>query len=131
LWSRWKIEPRRASGKPFLAKKTSAQGNKAGSATVDNQGGISRFMRQDFEGIQIMTIRTRVALGISAAALTLSLALAPAAFAADDTMSKDGMKKDTMSKDGMKKGTMSKDSMSKDTMSKDGMKKDDGMMKKN
>jgi pentapeptide MXKDX repeat protein len=81
-----------------------------------------------------MTIRTRVVLGISAAALSFSLALAPAAFA--DDMSKDGMKKDTMSKDGMKKDTMSKDgmkkdTMSKDSMSKDGMKKDDGMMKKN
>jgi pentapeptide MXKDX repeat protein len=86
------------------------------------------------KGIQTMTIRTRIALGISAAALSFSLALAPAAFA--DDMSKDGMKKETMSKDGMKKDTMSKDSMSKDSMSKDsmskdGMKKDDGMMKKN
>jgi pentapeptide MXKDX repeat protein len=82
-----------------------------------------------------MTIRTRIALGVSAAVLSLGLALSPAAFAQDkmgkddgmmkkDTMSKDGMKKDTMSKDGMKK-----DTMSKDTMSKDGMKKDDGMKK--
>jgi pentapeptide MXKDX repeat protein len=79
-----------------------------------------------------MTIRTRVALAISAAALSFGLTLAPAAFA--DDMSKDGMKKETMSKDGMKKDTMSKDSMKKDTMSKDsmskdGMKKDDGMKK--
>ncbi|MCK1477744.1 pentapeptide MXKDX repeat protein [Bradyrhizobium sp. 197] len=82
-----------------------------------------------------MTIRTRIALGVSAAVLSLGLAMSPAAFAQDkmgkddgmmkkDTMSKDGMKKDTMSKDGMKK-----DTMSKDTMSKDGMKKDDGMKK--
>ena len=56
-----------------------------------------------------MTINTRLALGLSAAALSLSLALAPA-------FAEDSMKKD----DGMKK----------DTMSKDGMKKDDGMMKK-
>jgi len=77
-----------------------------------------------------MTIRTRIALGISAAALSFSLALAPAAFA--DDMSKDGMKKETMSKDGMKKDAMTKDDgMKKDHMSKDGMKKDDGMMKKN
>ena len=85
-----------------------------------------------------MTIRTRIVLGISAAALSLGLALTPAAFAQDKMGKDDGMmKKDTMSKDGMKKDTMSKDAMSKDdgmkkdTMSKDGMKKDDGMMKKN
>ena len=82
-----------------------------------------------------MTIRNRVALGVSAAVLSLGLALAPAAFAQDkmgDKMGKDdGMKKDTMSKDNMKKDSMSKDSMSKDSMSKDGMKKDDNMMKKN
>jgi len=82
-----------------------------------------------------MTIRTRVALGVSAAVLSLGLALAPAAFAQDkmgDKMGKDdGMKKDTMSKDNMKKDSMSKDSMSKDSMSKNGMKKDDNMMKKN
>lgn len=83
-----------------------------------------------------MTIRTRIVLGVSAAALSLGLALSPAAFA-QDKMGKDAgmMKKDTMSKDGMKKDTMSKDAMSKDdgmkkdTMSKDGMKKDDGMKK--
>ena len=77
-----------------------------------------------------MTISNRIALGISAAALSLSLVLAPAAFAQDKMGKDDGMKKDTMSKDGMKKD----DAMKKDTMSKDGMKKDDGMkdgMKKN
>ncbi|AWM01175.1 pentapeptide MXKDX repeat protein [Bradyrhizobium amphicarpaeae] len=80
-----------------------------------------------------MTIRTRIVLGVSAAAISLGLALAPAAFAQDKMGKDDGMmKKDTMSKDGMmKKDTMSKDDgMKKDTMSKDGMKKDDGMMKK-
>jgi len=73
-------------------------------------------------------------LGVSAAALSLGLALSPAAFAQDKMGKDDGMmKKDTMSKDGMmKKDTMSKDDgMKKDHMSKDGMKKDDGMMKKN
>lgn len=79
-----------------------------------------------------MTIRTRIVLGVSAAALSLGLAFAPAAFAQDKMGKDDGMmKKDTMSKDGMKKDSMSKDSMKKDHMSKDGMKKDDGMMKKN
>ncbi|TQF41750.1 pentapeptide MXKDX repeat protein [Bradyrhizobium sp. UNPF46] len=81
-----------------------------------------------------MTIRTRIVLGVSAAALALGLALSPAAFAQDKMGKDDGMmKKDTMSKDGMmKKDTMSKDDgMKKDNMSKDGMKKDDGMMKKN
>lgn len=77
-----------------------------------------------------MTIRTRIVLGVSAAALSLGLALSPAAFAQDKMGKDDGMKKDTMSKDGMKKDTMSKDDgMKKDTMSKDGMKKDDGMKK--
>lgn len=68
-----------------------------------------------------MTIRTRIVLGVSAAALSLGLALAPAAFAQDKMGKDDGM---------MKKDTMSKDGMKKDHMSKDGMKKDDGMMKK-
>jgi pentapeptide MXKDX repeat protein len=68
-----------------------------------------------------MTISTRIALGISAAALSLSLALTPVAFAQDSMKKDDGMKKDSMSKD---------DGMKKDAMSKDGMKKDDGMMKK-
>lgn len=81
-----------------------------------------------------MTISTRIALGISAAALSLGLALTPVAFAQDAMKKDDGMmKKDTMSKDeGMKKDSMSKDTMSKDAMKKDGgmMKKDDGMMKK-
>lgn len=79
-----------------------------------------------------MTILTRIALGIPAAALSLGLALAPAAFAQDKMGKDDAMKKETMSKDHMKKGTMSKDDgMKKDATSHDGMKKDDGMMKKN
>jgi pentapeptide MXKDX repeat protein len=72
-----------------------------------------------------MTIRTRIALGVSAAVLSLGLALAPAAFAQDKMGKDDSMKKDTMSKDAMKKD----DGMKKDTMSKDGMKKDDAMKK--
>jgi len=72
-----------------------------------------------------MTISTRIALGVSAAVLSLSLALAPAAFAQDKMGKDDGMKKDTMSKDAMKKD----DGMKKDAMSKDAMKKDDGMKK--
>jgi pentapeptide MXKDX repeat protein len=94
-------------------------------------GGIRRFQRQLSEDFLVMTIRNRVALGISAAAVAFSLALAPSAFAQDKMGKDDAMKKDTMSKDGMKKDSTSKDSMSKDHMSKDGMKKDDGMMKKN
>jgi pentapeptide MXKDX repeat protein len=70
-----------------------------------------------------MTISNRIVLGVSAAVLSLSLALAPAAFAQDSMKKDDGMKKDGMMKkdDGMKKDSM----MKKD----DGMKKDD-MMKK-
>ena len=66
---------------------------------------------------------SRLSLGISAAILSLGLALAPAAFAQDKMGKDDGMKKEGMMKkdDGMKKdGMMKKD---------DGMKKD-GMMKK-
>ena len=73
-----------------------------------------------------MTISTRIALGVSAAALSLTLAFAPAAFAQDSMKKDDGMKKDSMMKkdDGMKKEGMTK----KD----DGMmmKKGGGMMKK-
>jgi len=53
-----------------------------------------------------MTISTRVALGISAAALSFSLALAPVAFAQDAMKKDDGMAKKgdgMMKKDGMSK----------------------------
>ena len=73
-----------------------------------------------------MSIGTRIAFGLSVATFSVSLVLAPAAFAQDKMGKDDGMKKDTMSKDGM----MKKDTMSKDTMSKDSMKKGDGMMMK-
>ena len=72
-----------------------------------------------------MNINTRIALAVSSAVVSLSLALAPAAFAQDKMGKEDGMKKDSMSKDTMKKD----DGMKKDTMSKDSMKKDDGMKK--
>ena len=67
-----------------------------------------------------MTISTRFALGLSAAVLSLSLALAPASFAQDKMGKDDGMKKDSMSKGAMKKD---------DGMKKDMMKKDDAMKK--
>ena len=76
-----------------------------------------------------MAIRTRIALGISAAVLSLSLALAPQAFAQDKMSKDDAMQKDTMSKSSMKKDTMSKDTMKKGMTSKDTMKKDDTMKK--
>jgi len=50
-----------------------------------------------------MTISTRLALGVSAAVVSLSLALAPVAFAQDKMGKEDGMKKDRMAKDSMKK----------------------------
>ena len=85
-----------------------------------------------------MTSRARITLAISTAAVSLSLLLAPSAFAEDkmgksdamtkqDTMSNASMKKDgkdAMSKDSMSKDSMTKDSMSKDTMAKDAMSKD-------
>jgi pentapeptide MXKDX repeat protein len=109
--------------------------NKACRGAVLNTSGISRFQTASRRDHQPMTISTRIALGVSAAVVSLSLALAPAAFAQDKTGKDDAMKKDTMSKDTMKKDTMSKDTMSKDTMKKDdgmkkdSMKKDDGMKK--
>jgi pentapeptide MXKDX repeat protein len=109
--------------------------NKPIPSCVEQEGGVSRLAPPAFEGMNIMTIRTRFALAVSAATVSLSLALAPSAFADDmkkDTMSKDSMAKDSMKKDTMSKDSMAKDSMKKDdAMSKDGMKKDDGMMKKN
>jgi pentapeptide MXKDX repeat protein len=78
-----------------------------------------------------MKVSSRIALGVSAALVSLSLALSPSF--AEDKMSKgDGMKKeDSMSKDGMKKddGMMKKDGMMKNNAASDGMKKDDGMKK--
>lgn len=76
-----------------------------------------------------MNTRSRIALGVSAALVSLSLAFAPSF--AEDKMSKgDGMKKeDAMSKDAMKKDDgMKKDGMKPNAMS-DGMKKDDAMKK--
>jgi pentapeptide MXKDX repeat protein len=76
-----------------------------------------------------MTIRFRIALGVTAAVVSLGLALAPAAFAQDKMSKDDGMKKETMSKDAMKKDDgMKKEGMKNDAM-KDSMKKDDGMKK--
>jgi len=81
-----------------------------------------------------MNFSSRIALGVSAALVSLSLALAPSL--AEDKMSKgDGMKKeDSMSKDAMKKddGMMKKDGMkpnAKNGAMSDGVKKDDGMKK--
>ncbi len=77
-----------------------------------------------------MTNSSRIALGVSAALVSLSLALSPS-FAEDKMGKGDAMKKeDSMSKDAMKKedGAMKKDAMKPNAMS-DGMKKDDGMKK--
>ena len=66
-----------------------------------------------------MTISTRSVLGISAAALWLGLALAPAAFAQDP------MSQDIDFRNGMSRG----DGVKKDTVSKGPVKKDDGAKK--
>jgi pentapeptide MXKDX repeat protein len=60
-----------------------------------------------------MMTSTRIALGISAAALSLSLMFNSAAYAQDKMGKDDGMKKDSMSKDSMKKDTTKKDEMKK------------------
>jgi pentapeptide MXKDX repeat protein len=113
-----------------------AASNKAGPGTVLDVAAFVAFQHRLQRDDQTMTTYTRIALGVSAAVLSLSLALAPAAFAQDKMGKDDGMKKDTMSKDGMKKDDgmkddgMKKDGMMKDDgMKKDGMKKDDGMKK--
>lgn len=74
-----------------------------------------------------MAIRTRICLGLSAALLSASLVLGPAAVAQEKMSKDDGMKKETMAKDAMKK----KDGMKQGAMKKDGgmMKRDDGMKK--
>jgi pentapeptide MXKDX repeat protein len=78
-------------------------------------------------GWQTMMI-SRFAPGISAAAVSLSLVLAPAALAQDKMGKDDAMKKDSM----MKKDEMKKDSMKKDDgMKKDGTMNKDDAMKKN
>jgi pentapeptide MXKDX repeat protein len=106
------------------------RGNKPDRGTVVRKAALVAFQHRFRREDQPMTISTRIALGVSAAALSLSLALAPAAFAQDKMGKDDGMKKDSMSKDAMKKDDgMTKDGMKKDSMSKDGMKKDDGMKK--
>ncbi len=71
-----------------------------------------------------MTISTRIAPGISAAALSLSLALAPAAFAKDPMAQDIDFRKSLCKDGGIKKDTISTGSTKKD----DGMKKD-GMSK--
>jgi pentapeptide MXKDX repeat protein len=115
-----------------IRKKFDRSRNKPVPVPVDHDERHPSLANTISKGRRTMTIRTGIALGISAAVLSLSLTLAPAAFAQDKMGKDDGMKKETMSKDSMKKDTMSKDDgMKKDTMSKDHMKKDDGMMKKN
>jgi pentapeptide MXKDX repeat protein len=110
---------------PVTEKKIfGAAGNNRHRGTVVDIAAYVAFETASKED-QPMTIRTRIALGVSAAVLSLGLALAPAAFAQDKMGKDDGMKKDTMSKDAMKKD----EGMKKDTMSKDGMKKDDAMKK--
>jgi pentapeptide MXKDX repeat protein len=115
-----------------LIDKKSRRSVTTGFITTSKLGsGVSSPSHPPFEGSITMTYRSRLVLGISAAALALNFAVAPSAFA-EDKMGKDEMKKGAMSHDGMKKDTMAKDGMKKDdAMSKDGMKKDDGMMKKN
>jgi pentapeptide MXKDX repeat protein len=108
----------------LLRKIFRAAGNKPRRWTVLNRATSVAFNNRLQRDHRPMTISTRIALGVSAAALSFSLALAPAAFAQDSMKKEDGMmKKDTMKKDdGMKKDSM----MKKD----DAMKKDNGMMKK-
>lgn len=113
----------------YLQKKLNRPVTK-GTARPSSTSAASVAFRTASEGSPAMTISTRITLGVSAAALSLSLALAPAAFAQDKMGKEDGMKKEQMSRDGMKNDSMSKDAMKKDGgMKKDMMKKDDAMKK--
>jgi pentapeptide MXKDX repeat protein len=122
-------------GTSKAAFKSSLQGNGAGNNRngrfVWRGSGRCRLQKTSQKDDQPMTFRSRIALGASAAVVSLGLALSPAAFAQDKMGKDDGMKKDSMSKDAMKKDDgMKKDGMMKnDAMSKDGMKKDDAMKK--
>jgi pentapeptide MXKDX repeat protein len=72
-----------------------------------------------------MTFSNRIVLGISAAAIFLSLALAPVAFA-DDPMSQDIDFRNNISRDaGVKKDSVPRDSV----VSRRAAKKDDGTRK--
>jgi pentapeptide MXKDX repeat protein len=108
-------------------------GNKPGCSIVVGGSGRRRFREANPnpKDDHLMTITTRIGLGLSAALVSLGLAFAPAVFAQDKMGKDDGMKKESMSKDAMKKddGMMKKDGMKHDGMMKDGMKKDDGMKK--
>jgi pentapeptide MXKDX repeat protein len=119
----------RAPEKKHFAENCRAAGNKAGRGFVVNIATSVAF-KPVSKDAQPMTISTRIALGVSAAALSLSLASAPAAFAMDKMGKDEGMKKGSMSKNSMKKDTMSRETMKKDDgMKNDGMKKDEGMKK--
>jgi pentapeptide MXKDX repeat protein len=106
-------------------------GNKRPAGCVGHDSGERRFQPTvSNKDDHLMNTRSRIALGVSAALVSLSLALAPSF--AEDKMGKDAMKKeDSMSKDAMKKddGMMKKDGMTKSNAMSDGMKKDDGMKK--
>jgi pentapeptide MXKDX repeat protein len=117
-----RVEPQKTFQMPVRRKRIfHATGNKRERRTVLKVAASVAFKKPPQRDDQPMTIRTRIALAASVAVVSLSLALAPAAFAQDKMGKDDGMKKDTMSKDGMKDG------MKKDDGMKDGMKKDDGM----
>jgi pentapeptide MXKDX repeat protein len=113
------IAPHRKTSEKFCDGR-----NKEGSNAVCMEATEVAFQNR-FKGQWLMTITTKIALGISAAALSLSLALAPAAFAQDKMGKDDGMKKDSMKKDAMSHDAMKKD----DGMKRDGMMKKDGMKK--
>src|SRR5262245_55875804 len=67
-------------------------GNKRPRGCVGRGSGKRRFNSPQIKDDQPMTTTSRFALGVSAALVSLSLALAPAAFA-QDKMSNDAMKK--------------------------------------
>jgi pentapeptide MXKDX repeat protein len=114
------------------AARSGAAGNKTGCGIVVGKAAdVALIELNPTQRNQTMTITTRFGLGLSAALVALSLAVAPVAFAQDKMGKDDGMKKDSMSRDAMKKddGMAKKDGMKPDAMAKDGMKKDDGMKK--
>jgi pentapeptide MXKDX repeat protein len=121
---------KRRSRVRYKAKIGRIAGNKRPTGCVGRRAAEVASTNCLKQGRAPMNTCSRITLGVSAALVSFSLALAPA-FAEDKMMKGDSMKKeDSMSKGAMKKdeGMMKKDGM-KNNATSDGMKKDDAMKK--
>jgi pentapeptide MXKDX repeat protein len=94
-------------------------GNNRDPGIVPTTGACAASENRFQKGRSSMTVSTRIVLGISADALWLTLAIAPAAFA-QDPMSQDIDFRNGLSRDvGVRKDTMARATMSKDPEKKD------------